>query len=321
MLSYIIKRVVLIIPSLILVSIIVFMGLRFIPGDIVDLMMTRAMTGHADVFGGVTREAILKYLGLDLPIHQQYLKWIGGILRGDFGKSLWTGMSVNDNLLSGLPVSLELGFMAIFLSLVIAIPVGVIAGVRPESKLDYLVRSVGIFLVCIPDFWLATMILIYPALWWNISPSLVYIFFWDDPLGNLGMVFLPALILGFWFSGQTMRLTRNLVIEEMGQDYVRTAWSKGLTARVVVMRHVLKNTLIPVVTTVGLQLPFVIGGAVVVESIFGLPGLGKIMVESINARDYTIISGINIILATVVLIANLLVDISYAWLDPRIHYD
>jgi peptide/nickel transport system permease protein len=321
MLSYIIKRVVLIIPSLILVSIIVFMGLRFIPGDIVDLMMTRAMTGHADVFGGVTREAILKYLGLDLPIHQQYLKWIGGILRGDFGKSLWTGMSVNDNLLSGLPVSLELGFMAIFLSLVIAIPVGVIAGVRPESKLDYLVRSVGIFLVCIPDFWLATMILIYPALWWNISPSLVYIFFWDDPLGNLGMVFLPALILGFWFSGQTMRLTRSLVIEEMGQDYVRTAWSKGLTARVVVMRHVLKNTLIPVVTTVGLQLPFVIGGAVVVESIFGLPGLGKIMVESINARDYTIISGINIILATVVLIANLLVDISYAWLDPRIHYN
>ena len=321
MLSYIIKRVVLIIPSLILVSIIVFMGLRFIPGDIVDLMMTRAVTGHADVFGGVTREAILKYLGLDLPIHQQYLKWIGGILRGDFGKSLWTGMSVNDNLLSGLPVSLELGFMAIFLSLVIAIPVGVIAGVRPESKLDYLVRSVGIFLVCIPDFWLATMILIYPALWWNISPSLVYIFFWDDPLGNLGMVFLPALVLGFAFSGMIMRLTRNLVIEEMGQDYVRTAWSKGLTARVVVMRHVLKNTLIPVVTTVGLQLPFVIGGAVVVESIFGLPGLGKIMVESINARDYTIISGINIILATVVLIANLLVDISYAWLDPRIHYN
>jgi peptide/nickel transport system permease protein len=182
MLSYIIKRVVLIIPSLILVSIIVFMGLRFIPGDIVDLMMTRAMTGHADVFGGVTREAILKYLGLDLPIHQQYLKWIGGILRGDFGKSLWTGMSVNDNLLSGLPVSLELGFMAIFLSLVIAIPVGVIAGVRPESKLDYLVRSVGIFLVCIPDFWLATMILIYPALWWNISPSLVYIFSGMTPL-------------------------------------------------------------------------------------------------------------------------------------------
>lgn len=320
MLSYIIRRVVLIIPTLILVSIIVFMGLRFIPGDIVDLMMTRAATGHADAFGGVTREAILKYLGLDLPIHEQYLQWIGGILQGDFGKSLWTGMSVNDNLLSGLPVSLELGFMAVFLSLVIAIPVGILAGVRPESKLDYLFRSLAIFLVCIPDFWLATMILIYPALWWNVSPSLVYIFFWDDPFGNLGMVFLPALILGFWFSGQTMRLTRNLVIEEMGKDYVRTAWSKGLKTRVVVLRHVLKNSLIPVVTTVGLQLPFVIGGAVVVESIFGLPGLGKIMVESINARDYPIISGINIILATVVLSVNLIVDISYAWLDPRIHY-
>jgi len=314
--NYIIRRVALIFPTLILVSIIVFMGLRFIPGDIVDLMLSRQTQGSS----GISREEIKIYLGMDLPVHEQYLKWIGGVLRGDFGESLWTRTPVNDNLLSGLPVSLELGFMAVFLSLVIAIPVGVLAGIRPESKLDYLLRSVAIFLVCIPDFWLATMIVIYPALWWNVSPSLVYIFFWDDPLGNLGMVFLPALVLGFAFSGMIMRLTRNLVIEEMGQDYVRTAWSKGLKARVVVMRHVLKNTLIPVVTVVGVQFPFVIGGAVVVESIFGLPGLGKMMVESINARDYPIISGINIILATVVLSVNLLVDISYAWLDPRIRY-
>ena len=304
------------IPTLILVSIIVFMGLRFIPGDVVDLMVSQASYGSS----GISREEIKIYLGMDLPVHEQYLKWVGGILRGDFGESLWTRTPVNDNLLSGLPVSLELGIMAIFLSLVIAIPVGVLAGIRPESKLDYLLRSVAIFLVCIPDFWLATMILIYPAIWWNVSPSLVYIFFWEDPLGNLGMVFLPALVLGFAFSGMIMRLTRNLVIEEMGQDYVRTAWSKGLKARVVVLRHVLKNTLIPVVTVVGIQFPFVIGGAVVVESIFGLPGLGKMMVESINARDYPIISGINIILATVVLSVNLLVDISYAWLDPRIRY-
>ncbi len=304
------------IPTLILVSIIVFMGLRFIPGDVVDLMVSQASFGSA----GISREEIKIYLGMDLPVHEQYLKWIGGVLRGDFGESLWTRTPVNDNLLSGLPVSLELGFMAVFLSLVIAIPVGVLAGIRPESKLDYLLRSVAIFLVCIPDFWLATMIVIYPAIWWNVSPSLVYIFFWEDPLGNLGMVFLPALVLGFAFSGMIMRLTRNLVIEEMGQDYVRTARSKGLKARVVVLRHVLKNTLIPVVTVVGIQLPFVIGGAVVVESIFGLPGLGNMMVESINTRDYPIISGINIILATVVLSVNLLVDISYAWLDPRIRY-
>jgi peptide/nickel transport system permease protein len=314
--NYIIRRVALIFPTLILVSIIVFMGLRFIPGDIVDLMISQASFGSS----GISREEIKIYLGMDLPVHEQYLKWVGGILRGDFGESLWTRTPITDNLLSGLPVSLELGFMAVFLSLVIAIPVGVLAGIRPESKLDYLLRSVAIFLVCIPDFWLATMIVIYPALWWNVSPSLVYIFFWDDPLGNLGMVFLPALVLGFAFSGMIMRLTRNLVIEEMGQDYVRTARSKGLKARVVVLRHVLKNTLIPVVTVVGIQLPFVIGGAVVVESIFGLPGLGKMMLESINTRDYPIISGINIILATVVLSVNLLVDISYAWLDPRIRY-
>ena len=304
------------IPTLILISIIVFMGLRFIPGDIVDLMLTRSSHGSS----AISREEVMIFLGLDLPVHEQYLKWIGGILRGDFGKSFWTRIPVNDNLLSGLPVSLELGFMAIFLSLVIAIPVGVLAGIRPESKLDYLLRSVAIFLVCIPDFWLATMILIYPALWWNVSPSLIYINFWDDPLGNLGMVFLPALVLGFAFSGVIMRMTRNLVIEEMGQDYVRTAWSKGLKARVVVLRHVLKNTLIPVITVVGIQFSFVIGGAVVVESIFGLPGLGKMMLDSINARDYPIISAINIVLATVVMSVNLLVDISYAWLDPRIRY-
>ena len=304
------------IPTLILVSIIVFMGLRFIPGDVVDLMVSQASYGSS----GISREEIKIYLGMDLPVHEQYLKWVGGILRGDFGESLWTRTPVNDNLLSGLPVSLELGIMAIFLSLVIAIPVGVLAGIRPESKLDYLLRSVAIFLVCIPDFWLATMILIYPAIWWNVSPSLVYIFFWEDPLGNLGMVFLPALVLGFAFSGMIMRLTRNLVIEEMGQDYVRTAWSKGLKARVVVLRHVLKNTLIPVVTVVGIQFPFIIGGAVVVESIFGLPGLGNMMVGAINSRDYPIISAINIILATVVMSVNLLVDISYAWLDPRIRY-
>ena len=320
MYTYIIRRVLLVIPTWLIVSIIVFMGLRLIPGDIVDLMMSRMTSTHADAYGGNTREALLAYLGLDSPIHVQYVKWLSGVLRGDWGVSLWTGIPVNETVLTGLPVSLELGFLAIFLSLLIALPVGIIAGIRPESKLDYLLRSIVVLLVCIPDFWLATMIMIYPALWWNVSPKLIYVFFWDDPLGNLGMVILPALILGFWFSGMTMRLTRNLVIEEMSQDYVRTAWSKGLQEKVVVQRHVLKNSLIPVVTMVGLQLPFVIGGAVVVETIFALPGLGGLMVDAINSRDYPIISGINLMLAGFVLIVNLLVDISYAWFDPRIHY-
>ena len=310
MYTYIVRRVLLVIPTWLIVSIIVFMGLRLIPGDIVDLMMSRMTSSHADAFGGNTREAILAYLGLDSPIHVQYVKWLSGVMRGDWGESLWTGIPVIETILTGLPVSLELGLMAILLSLLIALPVGIVAGIRPESKLDYLLRSIAVLLVCIPDFWLATMIMIYPALWWGVSPRLVYVFFWADPLANLSMVILPALILGLWFSGMTMRLTRNLVIEEVSQEYVRTARSKGLGESVVVLRHVLKNALIPVVTIVGLQLPVVIGGAVVVESIFSLPGLGALMVDAINSRDYPIISGINLLLAGFVLIVNLLVDIS-----------
>lgn len=320
MYTYIVRRVLLVVPTWLIVSIIVFMGLRLIPGDIVDLMMSRMTSSHADAYGGNTRDAILAYLGLDAPIHVQYVQWLSGVVRGDWGESLWTGIPVVETVLTGLPVSLELGLMAIVLSLLIALPVGIVAGIRPESKLDYLLRSIAVLLVCIPDFWLATMIMIYPALWWNISPPLVYVFFWADPLANLGMVILPALILGLWFSGMTMRLTRNLVIEEVSQDYVRTARSKGLGESVVVLRHVLKNALIPVVTIVGLQLPVVIGGAVVVESIFSLPGLGGLMVDAIKSRDYPIISGINLLLAGFVLMVNLLVDISYAWFDPRIHY-
>ena len=320
MYTYIVRRVLLVIPTWLIVSTIVFMGLRLIPGDIVDLMMSRMTSSHADAYGGNTREAILAYLGLDAPIHVQYVKWLSGVIRGDWGESLWTGVPVIETVLTGLPVSVELGFMAILLSLLIALPVGIIAGIRPESVLDYVLRSIAVLLVCIPDFWLATMIMIYPALWWNISPNLIYVFFWDDPVTNLGTIILPALILGFWFSGMTMRLTRNLVIEEMSQDYVRTAWSKGLQEQVVVVRHVLKNALIPVVTVVGLQLPVVIGGAVVVESIFSLPGLGRLMVDAIRSRDYLIISGVNLMLAGFVLVVNLLVDISYAWFDPRIHY-
>ncbi len=313
--TYIIRRLLLMIPTLILVSLIVFATMRFIPGSIIDMMMANRWSEGLNV-----REELVAYLGLDLPIHVQYGKWITGILKGDLGNSLWTKVPVMDSIKTGLPVSLELGLLAIFISLIIAIPVGVISGIRPESTTDILLRSLAILLICVPDFWLATMILIFPAVWWGVSPPVFYTFFFDDPIANLSMVLIPAIILGFWFNGMTMRLTRTMVLETFSQDYVRTAWAKGLKMKVVVLRHVLKNSLIPVVTIVGLQLPVVIGGAVAVEYIFGLPGLGKLMVEAILKRDYPIVSGINVFLASFVLIINLLVDISYAWLDPRIKY-
>ena len=303
------------IPTLILVSLIVFATMRFIPGSIIDMMMANRWSEGQNV-----REELVAYLGLDLPVHVQYGKWITGILKGDLGSSLWTKVPVMDSIKTGLPVSLELGLLAIFISLIIAIPVGVISGIRPESTADNLLRSLAVLLICVPDFWLGTMVVIFPAVWWGVSPPVFYTYFFDDPIANLSMVLIPSIILGFWFNGMTMRLTRTMVLETFSQDYVRTAWAKGLKMKVVVIRHVLKNSLIPVVTIVGLQLPVVIGGAVAVEYIFGLPGLGKLMVEAIVKRDYPIVSGINVFLASFVLITNLLVDLSYAWLDPRIRY-
>ncbi len=313
--TYIIRRLLMMIPTLILVSLIVFATMRFIPGSIIDMMMANRWSEGQNV-----REELVAYLGLDLPIHVQYGKWITGILKGNLGNSLWTKVPVMDSIKTGLPVSLELGLLAIFISLIIAIPVGVISGIRPESTADNLLRSLAVLLICVPDFWLGTMVVIFPAVWWGVSPPVFYTFFFDDPIANLSMVLIPSIILGFWFNGMTMRLTRTMVLETFSQDYVRTAWAKGLKMKVVVIRHVLKNSLIPVVTIVGLQLPVVIGGAVAVEYIFGLPGLGKLMVEAILKRDYPIVSGINVFLASFVLIVNLLVDISYAWLDPRIKY-
>ena len=317
MLVYVIRRLLLVIPTFIIVTSLVFLSIRLIPGDVVDFMAVSIMqySGTAD-----PREAIRKELGLDVPIYVQYGRWVAGIFKGDLGVSLWTSTPILETILKRLPVSLELGTLAILISLMIAIPVGVYSGMRPETKIDLLLRSFSILLIAVPSFWIATIILIYPARWWQWSPSIIWIPFWKDPLGNLGMVIIPASILGMWLSGVTMRLTRTMMLEVVRQDYVRTAWAKGLEEKMVVMRHVLKNTLIPVVTMVGLQLPVLIGGAVVVELIFGLPGLGNLLLQSLNNRDYPIVTGINLFMAAFVLITNLMIDISYAWLDPRIRY-
>jgi peptide/nickel transport system permease protein len=266
------------------------------------------------------REAMRHELGLDVPIHVQYGRWMAGIVRGDLGKSLWTSLPILETLLERLPVSLEVGILAILISLMIALPVGIYSGIRPETLTDHLLRSIAIFCICVPNFWLGTMILIYPAMWWKWSPPMFYVTFLDDPITNLRMVIIPAVLLGMWLSGVTMRLTRTMVLEVLRQDYVRTAWAKGLEERVVVLRHVLKNSLIPLITMVGLQLPVLIGGAVVVEYLFGLPGLGSLIVRSLEKRDYPIVSGANLFMGGFVLVINLVIDLTYAWLDPRIRY-
>jgi peptide/nickel transport system permease protein len=219
-----------------------------------------------------------------------------------------------------LPVTMELGIMGVLFGIMISIPIGVFAAIRQDTISDHVLRSIGIILISLPAFWIGTMVMIYPAKWWGWTPPMQLIPFAKNPLGNLGQFILPALILGAGLTGSSMRMTRTMVLEVLRQDYTRTAWAKGLSERVIVTRHVLRNALIPVVTIIGMQLPVIIGGSVIIEEIFSLPGIGRLLVEALSQRNYPMVSGINLVLATFVIVINLFVDLSYAWLDPRIHY-
>ena len=264
----------------------------------------------------------MRALGLDVPVWVQYGRWMSGIFfRGTLGESLFGTFSVEDQILERLPVTIELGLMAIVIGLLIALPVGIYSAIRQDTAADYVGRSAAIIGMATPNFWLGTMVMIFPAIWWGWSPSMVLIPFTEDPLGNLGMFLIPSLILGTALAASTMRMTRTMMLEVLRQDYIRTAWSKGLRERAVVIRHAVKNALIPVVTLVGLQLPLLIGGSVILEQIFVLPGLGRLMVSALEERDYPVVSGVNLVFATMVVGANLLIDLIYPYLDPRVRYE
>ena len=316
--AYIIRRLLLIIPTLFILSILVFLSVRFIPGDVIDVMVNRlAYLG----VGGVDREALEQMLGLDQPVYVQYGRWMGGILlHGTLGDSLMGDWSVEEKILGRLPVTIELGLLAIVIGLVIALPVGIYSAIRQDTAVDYAGRSIAILGLATPNFWLALMVMIYPAIWWGWSPPMRLITFSEDPLGNLGMFLIPSLILGTYLAAATMRMTRTMMLEVLRQDYIRTAWSKGLKERVVVVRHAIKNVLIPVVTLIGLQLPILVGGSVIMENIFNLPGLGRLGLDALNNRDYPVVAGINLVFATAVMGINLMIDLLYAFLDPRVRY-
>ena len=296
--AYIIRRLLLIVPTLFILSMLVFLSVRFIPGDAID-----AMLGKQGFIGAeVDREALEHMLGLDVPVHVQYARWIGGILRhGSLGHSLIGSRgAVEAKIIDRLPVTIELGALAILIGLAIALPVGIYSAMRQDTAADYVGRSVAIIGLATPNFWLATMVVLYPSLWWAWSPPMQWVPFSADPLGNLGMLILPSLILGTALAAATMRMTRTMMLEVLRQDFVRTAWAKGLRERVVVLRHAVKNALIPVVTLIGLQLPILIGGSVIMENIFSLPGLGRLMLVALEDRDYPVVSGVNLFFATAV---------------------
>ena len=312
-----IRRLLLIIPTLFILTILVFLSVRFIPGDAID-----AMLGSADFTAEVDRPALERMLGLDVPVHVQYGRWLGNIfLHGSLGHSLvWGQEAVEEKIVRRLPVTIELGVVAIVIGLLIALPVGIYSAIRQDTAADYVGRSIAVIGLATPNFWLGIMVMIYPAIWWGWSPPMEYIPFTEDPLGNLGVFIIPSVILGTAMSAATMRMTRTMMLEVLRQDYIRTAWSKGLKERVVIMRHALKNALIPIVTLVGMQLPMLVGGAVIMENIFNLPGLGRLMVEALIDRDYPVVSGVNLVFATAVMGLNLMIDLIYPYLDPRVRY-
>lgn len=273
--AYIIRRLILIIPTVFLVSLIVFFLIRLIPGSVVDIMVSQYQ-----YVTKMDKQAIEHALGFDVPMIVQYGRWIGNILlHGDLGNSLWTRSPIINDIAARWPVTLELGFLGIVIAQIIALPVGIYSAIRQDTFGDYIARSFAILCIAVPGFWLGTLVIVFPSIWWGYMPPIRLIHFSVDPIGNLKMFVIPAIVLGMEMSGMTMRMTRTMMLEVLRQDYIRTAWAKGLKERVVVIRHALKNALIPVVTIIGWQLPLLIGGTVIIENIFGLPGMGQLLIS------------------------------------------
>jgi len=311
---YVLRRLGLAVPTLGLVSVIVFGMMRLMPGDVV----MRMVDGQAYA---PTIEALRRELGLDRPAYRQYLEWIGGIvLRGDFGTSYWTRQPILDEFVGRFPVTLELAALTIVVSVVFGVLVGIVSAVRQDTLSDYLGRVLAILALSVPYFGLAVLVVVLPSIYFKWTPVWTYVPFTTDPLENLKILIVPATVFGVTRAGPIMRIMRSALLEVLRQDYIRTAWSKGLSEQAIVLRHALKNALIPVISVVGLQIPLYIGGSVIIEAIFRLPGVGLFFFEALSRLDYPVVQSVNLIFAAMVVGLNLAIDLTYAFLDPRIRY-
>lgn len=309
----IIRRLLALLPTLIFTSIIVFASIRMIPGDVIDLMLAQN-----DISTGNDRAMIEAALGLDKPIYIQYFVWMMDVLSGDLGRSLWQNTPVTEQLALTLPITFELGFLALLVALSVAIPIGIYSAMRQDSMGDYITRSFSLLMLAVPSFWLATLVMVFPSVWWRWAPPLQYTPFLEDPVANLAHMSVPSILLGLSLSAVTMRMTRTMMLEVLRQDYIRTARAKGLKESVVIVRHALRNCLIPVVTLVGLQAPLLIGGAVILEQIFVIPGMGLMLLEAVFQRDYPVVTGVFLVVGVSILLINLVVDLTYSLLDPKV---
>jgi peptide/nickel transport system permease protein len=311
------QRLIAFIPTLFGISIIVFLVMHLIPGDAIS-----AMIGTTFKLTAAQAAALREYYGLDKPLYEQYLHWLAAALRGDFGYSVRSGQSVLPEILSRFPLTLELALLAMVIALILGIPIGITAAVKRDSMLDLAGRIFALVGLALPNFWLGTLIILVLSLYFQILPnSGDYTDFLTNPIANLKQMIFPAITLGFAFSASVMRTTRSALLEELRQDYARTARGKGLRENSVIVGHCLKNALIPVITIVGLETGYLFGGAVIVEEVFALPGVGRLLLNAISQRDYAVVQGTILFIAFNFVLINLFVDMLYAWVNPRIRYE
>jgi peptide/nickel transport system permease protein len=313
---YILKRLLLMIPTLFGVAVLVFFMLRVAPGDIVELKY--AGSGTFAPKEALDRERA--QLGLDKPLAHQFIRWIAGIARFDFGESMWTGRPITEEIKIRLELSLQLAVMATAVAILIALPCGTLAALKQDTWVDYLVRIFAIGGLAMPSFWLGIVIILGFLIFFKWLPPLTFTSFWTDPRANLTQLIWPAMAVGYRYSAMATRMTRSAVLEVLGEDYVRTARAKGLWERTVVVKHALRNALLPIVTVIGLEFAFLIGGLVVTEQVFNLNGIGMLFVQSITHRDYTMTQALVLLVSFAFIFMNFLIDLLNAWLDPRIRY-
>ncbi len=315
--AYIAKRLLQFIPVLIGISILIFGIMRIVPGDVALSILIGDGSGTPDP---AAYDRIRADLGLDKSYVEQYFDWVGGFFVGDLGDAIFKDKTVLQEIGDSFPLTFQLATLTVIISLVISLPLGVLMAVRQNTWIDYVARIVTIGGLALPNFFVAALMLLVMVVWFEWIPPIRPANFWDDPWINFQQVIWAALALGYLLSAVVARMTRSALLEVLRQDYIRTAWAKGLTERAVVVRHALKNAFLPVVTIVGLQYAALIGGTVIMERFWNLPGLGFSLVEAIIRRDFPIVQGIVMMFSAIVLIANLIVDILYAWLDPRVRY-
>jgi len=311
-----VRRLIGMIPTLLILLFMVVAMVRIIPGNVVDIILQET-SGGSDM--EAAKAQLEEKLGLHYSLPEAYVRYTANAIQGDLGNSLWDQQAVTKKIITRLPPTLSIAGVAIVIAIFLAIPIGVISAVRRDKPIDYLLRSVAIAGISLPSFVIGTAMVIFPAIWFGVSlVKFQYVSLTDDPIAHLQLILPPATVLGIGLTASVARLMRTMMLEVLMQDYIRTARAKGLRGSTVIIRHGLKNALIPVVTLLGLQFAFLVGGSVITESIFAIPGLGSLLVAGLRERDYPVIQGCVLTIGLMVMVVNLIVDMSYAWLDPRV---